>query len=143
MVYEKKDLFRLNNGYILNSHWRLIGFGEEKVIFSAFFNEFDNHYVLQTIREFLYIRKDKDKNVVEPYIKGIKNKNISKKNLFSCCLEALEELVEKDRIIEKQFDKNEKIVNKSVQDYFYQELHTFLDDPKFNEPINTRFKKLF
>ena len=41
-----------------------------------------------------------------------------------------------DTIEEKQFDKAEKPINESVQDYLYNNLHTFIDNPYFSNLIN-------
>lgn len=135
--FGEKNLFKLNNGYILEfSEKEQSGFGKDKLVFSVFFNEFDNHYVLQTIRKVLIIRKDKEKDSVEPYIKGIIPKSRSKKILLSKCLETLEKLVEEDTINEKQFNKTETPVKKLVQDYFLEDLYTFVNNPILTNYIN-------
>ncbi|MCK9596888.1 hypothetical protein M0R19_06890 [Candidatus Pacearchaeota archaeon] len=133
----EKNLFKLNNGYVLefNVSEEHI-FGEQKVIFTSFFNEFSNHYILQTSRNFLTIRRDKERNSIEPYIKSVENKSISNKKLFSKCLENIEKMVQEDKVSEKEFSKKENCINKNIQDYFYEDLYTFIQNPIFNEYIN-------
>ena len=138
--YNEKNLFRLKNGYILefNIQKEEHIVGDRKIIFTSFFNEFDNHYILQTSRQYLSIRKDKGRDCITPTVKTIENKQKSEGEIFSKCLENIEELVMKDQIEEKQFDKVEKPINKLVQDYFYSDLHTFIRNPIFNNCINQR-----
>ncbi len=138
--YSEKNLFKLENGYILEfnipKEAHLVG--EKKIIFASFFNEFDNHYILQTSRDYLSIRTDKGRDCITPTVRNIENKQKSEEAIFLKCLENLEELVMKDQIEEKQFDKVEKPINKLIQDYFYTDLHTFMENPIFNNGINQR-----
>ncbi len=139
--YESK-LLQFNNGYLLetNTPKEAHQFGEHKIVLGSFFNEFDNHYILQTFRQFLIIRKDKDRNNITPYVKNILSKEIPKEELFLRCYENLEELVKKD-LTRIQIENPPKIIKKLLQDYSWNKLHTFMEDPIFNEYINWRTEK--
>ncbi len=138
-LYGSKNLSKLNNGYVLefNSNGPHDLFAKEKIIFSVFFNKFKEYYVVQELRENFSIRRDKDRcSTKNPYIIEIFNKSDPKEKLFEMCFRNLEELVERDMVSEKSFDRKENVINKFVQDYFHEELYVHLSQPTLNDYIN-------
>lgn len=136
--YFSKNLLRLKNGYVLEfNHNKPGSWLDEKNIFLSFFNEFDGHYVVQELIDYLHIRRDKDRErTSNPYIKKIYNKSESLEKVFDGCLLGIDNLVEKSNFSEKDYDRKEICVDKYVQDYLHEDLYTFLEDPIFNWPLN-------
>jgi hypothetical protein len=138
----KNNLIKLNNGYLLETNTPKDSYqiGDHKIVFGSFFNKFDNHYIFQTFRQFLIVRKDKDKNQITPYTKNILSEEVSIENLFLKCLDNLEFLVKKD-LTRIQIENPPEVVNQLIQDYSFDRLHAFIGNPIFNEHINWRTKK--
>jgi len=59
--FAEKNLLKLKNGYVLEFvPSEQPSFGQSKIVFGSFFNEFNNNYILQIFRNSLSIRTDKD-----------------------------------------------------------------------------------
>lgn len=61
-----------------------------------------------------------------------RDKNTSNEELCALCLKSIVNEVNQDTIREKEFSKKEIKINKSVEEYFHDDLYTYLDAPKFN-----------
>lgn len=134
-----KNLFKLDNGYVLEMDY--IDFKERvyplksKVVLATFWAQHKGHNIIQEVRSLMYIRRDKDRESYQPYIFEIKCKNTSGEKLSDICLEKLIEFAKKEQATEHRFKKVEtaKIIHKRVQDYFYDDLYSWLQTPIFNE----------
>jgi hypothetical protein len=136
----EQNLIKLENGYVLE-YIPLKDNPQKntKVIFSSFFSEFKDFHILQTLRDYYIVDKTKYKHPTKnPYVKDIQKKGIAKEKLFEICIQNLESIVEKDTIKNIKLNKNPKRVRQRVKQYFEENYHAYLQNPIFNEFINSK-----
>jgi len=134
-----KQFLKFENGYVLELTDKLKEnkSGEGKLIFSVFYNEFKGYPLLQELREYLIVRKDKERDKVVPYILNIEERGKLKQLLSVKCLEELVKITDKDAVKEAKITGDvDDFKNQKVQDYFYKELHCYIENPTFDNIIN-------
>jgi hypothetical protein len=142
-IYREINLLKFSNGYAIelvrNDSTNFCG---QKNLRASFFNKFNDSYIVQELSDFYMIRKDKDADSSKsPYFVDILSGDNQEQNALGVCYNKLEELASEGGFpVElSNLDLEEK--NCSFQDYHFNELHSYLQNPVFNWSLNRRVEE--